>query len=212
MAAVGGELTGRAPPRAEAESLARIWTVPNAISLARLGLAAGFVVALFSHNGRVIAFVLLGLAGITDFLDGYIARRFEQVTTIGKVIDPLIDRVVIVTAIVAISVFGAVPIWLAAVVVGRDAVVSAGVLVLAALGASRIDVNWFGKAGTFGLMCALPLMVLGHGHGSWAHAVTVTAWVIVVPALLLLAVATVLYLPAGKRSLASGRASAGSSK
>lgn len=183
--------------------------MPNAISIARLGLLAGFDVALFTYRARVVAFVLLALAGITDFLDGYVARRFSQVTTVGKVIDPLIDRVVVTTAIISMAVYGAVPIWLAVVVVGRDALVSVGVLALASLGAARIDVNWFGKAGTFGVMCAFPLFVLGHGPGAWSTAVTVVAWVVVAPALALLAVATALYLPAAKQALASGRRETG---
>ena len=77
----------------------------------------------------------------------------------------------LITAIISIVVFGAVPVWLAAVVVGREVLVSATVLVLASLGAARIDVNWFGKAGTFGLMCAFPLFVLAHGPGGWTRGV-----------------------------------------
>ena len=90
------------------------------------------------------------LTGITDFLDGYIARHRDQVTTLGKIIDPTVDRIVLVTAIISVAVFGVVPIWLAVLVVGREAVVGGTVLVLAALGAVLIDVSWFGKAGTFG--------------------------------------------------------------
>ena len=189
----------------EAELLARIWTVPNAITISRLALAAGFVASLFVAHNRYAAFAFLALAGITDFLDGYVARRFDQVTTLGKVIDPLVDRVVLITAAIAIVVFGAVPVWLVAVVAGRDALVSVVVLVLAALGAARIDVNWFGKAGTFGLMCAFPLMVLAHGPGVWTRPVIVVAWVIVIPALGLLAIATAMYVPAARQALATGR-------
>ncbi len=99
--------------------------------------------------------------GVTDFLDGYLARRFHQVSTLGKVLDPVADRLVLVTGILAITVYGAVPAWLAGVVLGRELVVSLAVLALAAMGARRIDVLWVGKAGTFGLLCCFPLFLLG---------------------------------------------------
>ena len=168
-------------------------------------LLGAFLAALFPLHERVVAFFLLAVTGFTDFLDGYIARHQDQVTTIGKIIDPSVDRVVLITAAIAVVVFGAVPVWLAVVVLGREFIVSATVLVLAALGAARIDVNWFGKAGTFGLMCDLPLFVLAHGPGGWTHAVEVAAWVIVVPALAFSFYGAVLYVPAARRALAAGR-------
>jgi cardiolipin synthase (CMP-forming) len=186
----------------------RIWTIPNAITLSRLFLAAGFVAALFAANDRVLAFLLLALAGVTDFLDGYVARHTGQVSTVGKVIDPSIDRMVLATAVIASTVYGAIPVWLCAVVVARDAVVSGIVLALAALGAARIDVNWYGKAGTFGLMCAFPLMVLGDGQSLFDSIVKVVAWICAVPALGLLLVATALYVPVARSALAAGRSHA----
>jgi cardiolipin synthase len=196
---------GAAPTRDEAALLARVWTLPNVITLSRLVLLGGFLATLFPLHERVTAFFLLALTGITDFLDGYIARHRDQVTTLGKIIDPTVDRIVLVTAIISIAVFGAVPIWLAALVVGREAVVGGTVLVLAALGAARIDVSWFGKAGTFGLMCDFPLFLLAHGPGGWTHAVEVAAWVIVVPALAFSLYAMITYVPRARQALAAGR-------
>ena len=74
------------------------------------------------------------VVGVTDFLDGYVARRLHQVSTLGKVLDPTADRLVLVTGVIAIAVYGAVPGWLAGVVLGRELLVSVAVLVLAALG------------------------------------------------------------------------------
>lgn len=205
MTAVDGELAGPALPPTTPDGLDRIWTLPNAITLCRLFLVAGFVAALFVAHDRILAFILLGAAGATDFLDGYVARRTGQVTTIGKVIDPSADRVVLATAVIASTVYGAIPVWLCAVVVARDAVVSTMVLVLASLGAARIDVNWYGKAGTFGLMCAFPLMVLGDGQSLFDSTMRVLAWVCAMPALGFLLIATILYLPAAKSTLATAR-------
>lgn len=205
MTAVDGDLAGQALPPSTPAGLDRIWTLPNAITVCRLFLVGGFVAALFVADDRILAFVLLAVAGATDFLDGYVARHTGQVTTIGKVIDPSVDRVVLATAVISSTVYGAIPVWLCAVVIARDAVVSGIVIVLAALGAARIDVNWFGKAGTFGLMCAFPLMVLGDGQSHFDAVVKVLAWICAVPALGFLAVATVLYIPSATRALASGR-------
>ncbi|MGA8296017.1 MAG: CDP-alcohol phosphatidyltransferase family protein [Acidimicrobiales bacterium] len=205
MTATDGDLTGRALQPPSSDGSDRIWTVPNAITICRLFLAGGFVAALFAAHDRALAFVLLGIAGATDFFDGYLARRIGQVTTVGKIIDPSVDRLVLVTAVIASAVYGAIPVWLCAVVVARDALVSGTVLVLAALGAARIDVNRYGKAGTFGLMCAFPLMILGDGQSLFDDVMKVLAWVCAVPALSLLAVATALYIPAAKNALATGR-------
>ncbi|MGA9076946.1 MAG: CDP-alcohol phosphatidyltransferase family protein [Acidimicrobiales bacterium] len=205
MASTYDPSTGAATTGDADALLARVWTLPNAITVSRLVLLGAFIAALFPLHERVVAFFLLAVTGITDFLDGYIARHHNQVTTIGKIIDPSVDRVVLITSVVCVVAFGAVPVWLAVVVLGREVIVSATVLVLAALGAARIDVNWFGKAGTFGLMCDLPLFVLAHGPGGWTHAVEITAWVIVVPALAFSFWGAVLYVPAARRALAAGR-------
>lgn len=205
MTAVDGDLTGKTSPPSASDGRDQVWTLPNVITLCRLFLAGGFVAALFVANDRVLACVLLAAAGATDFLDGYVARHTGKVTTIGKVLDPSVDRLVLATAVIASTVYGAIPIWLCAVVVARDAVVSLIVLVLAALGAARVNVNWYGKAGTFGLMCAFPLMVLGDGHSAFDSVVKVLAWLCTAPALGFLLIATVLYVPSAKHALSAGR-------
>ena len=179
------------------------------MTLLRLGLLAGFGALLFVAGERVAADALLAATGATDFLDGYVARHFNQVSTLGKVIDPAADRIVLATAIVSIAVYGAVPSWLAVFVLVRESLVSAAVLFLAAIRAPRIDVSWLGKAGTFGMFVCFPLFLLGDGPGSAAHAVRVLAWVLTVPSLALSVTATAAYLPAVGRSLAEMRRSTG---
>ncbi|HVC25792.1 MAG TPA: CDP-alcohol phosphatidyltransferase family protein [Acidimicrobiales bacterium] len=190
---------------ADQVELDRLVTVPNVLSVARLALLAVFGVLLFTAGYRVVAALVLGLAGITDFLDGYIARRFHQVSNLGKVLDPTVDRVALTMSVVSIVVYGAIPVWLAVVVLGREVFVTVTVLVLAKMGAKRFDVLWIGKAGTFGLMLSLPLFLGGHGPGTWARVLTDATWFVAVPALLASLASVVAYVPLAKDALAQGR-------
>lgn len=187
------------------DGLDRVWTLPNVISLTRIMLLGVFCWLLAGPNDRIAATLVLMFVGVTDFLDGYLARRFNQVSTLGKVLDPVADRVVLVTGVLAIEVYGAVPAWLAAVVLGRELLVSAAVVALAALGARRIDVLWVGKAGTFGLLCCFPLFLLGDERATWARVLTDVTWVAVVPALVFSFVAAAAYVPHARRALGERR-------
>ena len=163
--------------------LSRILTIPNALSLSRILLVGVYLTLLFHSNYRVLATIVLAIAGFTDFADGYLARRLHQVTTLGKILDPTADRILLGAAISSMVVYGAVPVWLAAVVLGREGIVAGAVLVLAARGAPRIDVSRTGKIATLGLMVCFPLLLLGHGSGQPAHVVGIIAWVLLVPSL-----------------------------
>ncbi|MFZ0172496.1 MAG: CDP-alcohol phosphatidyltransferase family protein, partial [Acidimicrobiales bacterium] len=182
--------------------LDRIWTVPNLLSVGRLALVGIFLWLLFGEHERIAATVVLMVTGTTDFLDGYVARRLHQVTTLGKVLDPTADRIVLGAGVIAIAAYGAVPWWLAGVVLGREVVVSAAVLALAAIGARRIDVLWVGKAGTFGLMGCFPLFLLGDSAARWARDVRDVTWVLLVPALAFSLTAALAYIPLARRALA----------
>jgi cardiolipin synthase len=191
--------------RGEDGSLDRVWTVPNVISFARIMLLGLFCWLLFGPDLRIAATVVLMVVGATDFLDGYLARRLHQVSTMGKVLDPLADRLVLVTGVIAITVYGAVPVWLAVVVLGREVLVSAAVMVLAALKVRRIDVLWVGKAGTFGLLCCFPLFLLTDERATWARVLRDVTWVALVPALILSFVAAAAYVPLARRALEERR-------
>jgi cardiolipin synthase len=184
---------------------ARIVTVPNALSLARLGGLALFCYLLFVKNEQVWAAAVLAITCATDFIDGIIARRFNQVTTIGKVLDPTADRIVVITGMISILVYGAVPLWLGVIVISREVLVSAAVLLLAALGAKRIDVLWVGKAGTFGLMGCFPLFLASYGTATWQHVLRDITWVLIVPALALSLYAAASYVPLAREALRAGR-------
>ncbi|MDQ6928509.1 MAG: CDP-alcohol phosphatidyltransferase family protein [Actinomycetota bacterium] len=155
----------------------RVLTIPNALSLGRLACVPVFLWLMFGRRNRVAAAVLLGSLGITDWVDGYVARRFNQVSTVGKVLDPTADRVLLISGIVAILVDGSVPRWIGWLAVSREVTVGAGALTLAAMGARRVDVQWAGKCGTFGLMVAFPLFLLSKGESfRWRRQARVAAW------------------------------------
>jgi cardiolipin synthase len=184
----------------------RILTVPNLITLVRLSCLPLFVYLLLGAEDEAAAGFLLAALGATDWVDGYVARRFHQVSTVGKVLDPLADRLLFFVAIVTIIVAGAAPLWFCIAVLVREVAVAGATLVLAALGARRIDVTWYGKAGTFGLMFAFPLFLAGASDLSWADVGLALAWVCGIPGLALSYTAAVMYVPLGAAALRDGRA------
>lgn len=200
-AADGAAATDDTEHSEEGAGLERIWTLPNVLTVGRLGLLGVFVWLLFGEHARVAATVVLMVTGTTDFLDGYAARHLHQVTTLGKVLDPAADRIVVVTGVIAIAVYGAVPWWLAGGVLGREVLVSGAVLALAAMGAPRVEVLWVGKAGTFGLMCCFPLFLLSDAKADWARVLRDVTWGALVPALVFSLAAAVAYVPLAHRAL-----------
>jgi cardiolipin synthase len=186
----------------------RILTVPNAVSVARLSCIPLFLWLLFGRDQRGDAAILLAVLGATDWVDGYIARRFHQVSTLGKILDPTADRLLLAVGVVAILIDGSVPVVVGVLTIVRESLVGATVLALAALGARRIDVTWTGKAGTFGLLCAYPLFLAGNSDLFWADSADVLAWLCAVPGLVLSYIAVAGYIPLARRALAEGRAGA----
>jgi cardiolipin synthase len=175
------------------------------VTVARLALLPVYVWLLFTTGHELAAGFLLGTLGATDWVDGYLARRLHQVTTLGKVLDPIADRVLVVTAVVTIGIHGAVPWWFAAATLAREVLVSVTVLALASLGAARIDVLWIGKAGTFGLMTAYPLLLMADGPAGWQAVLHDVAWPIGLFSLALAWIAAFSYVDPARRALANGR-------
>ena len=184
----------------------RVLTVPNLVTLVRLLCLPWFLWLLFAQDDRYGAAILLGCLGATDWVDGYIARRFDQVSTFGKILDPVTDRLLFFVGAGGILIDGSVPAWFAIAVLAREALVSVATLTLAALGARRIDVTWFGKAGTFGLMMAFPFFLVAASNAFWNDIAQVGAWVTGIPGLVLSYYALALYVPIGLQALRDGRA------
>ncbi len=184
----------------------RVVTVPNVISLARLLCLPVFVYLLFGRDNRAAAASLLAILGATDWIDGYIARHYDQVSDVGKILDPVADRLLFFVGVGAILVDGTVPVWFAGAVLIREVAVGATTVVFGLMGARRVDVTWFGKAGTFGLMFAFPMFLASESTLGWADTARVCAWVSGIPGLTFSYVAWALYLPLGTRALREGRA------
>jgi cardiolipin synthase len=199
-------LTTSGAPQAADSSLDRVVTLPNIISISRLGLLAWALVLLFASHARVTAAIVLAVAGSTDFLDGQIARRFGQVSNLGKVLDPVVDVVVLMSAVVAVAVYGGAPWWFAGVVLARETHMIVTGLTLRKMGARPVEVIFAGKCATFGLMATFPALLLGDGLGTAAHAWRVVGWVLGVPSLALSLITVVLYIPIARAALAGGRA------
>jgi cardiolipin synthase len=190
----------------EQEGLDRVLTAPNVITMVRLLCIPLFVWLLFGLHHQTWAAILLAVLGATDWVDGHVARRYGQVSTLGKVLDPAADRLLVGTAVITVIIHGAVPLWFGLATIAREVLVSVMVLGLASLGAARIDVLWVGKAGTFGLMCAYPAFLLGHGTAGWQGPVRDVAWFAGLVGLALAYIAAASYVAPARTALRDGRA------
>ncbi|MDE3065879.1 MAG: CDP-alcohol phosphatidyltransferase family protein [Acidobacteriota bacterium] len=186
----------------------RTWA--NLVTLVRLAMLPVFVWLLFGTGHRAWAAWLLAVLGATDWVDGFLARRLGQVSTIGKVIDPVADRLLVIVGLIAVAAAGGVPWWFAGATLARELVVSLMNLTLAALGAARIDVLWWGKVSTFALMFSYPLFLLtSNAHhralSGWQHDARAACWAIGVMGLTLAWVVLAGYVRPALRALRTGR-------
>ncbi len=157
-------------PAAPSPSRAGEWkTIPNLLSFARLALTPllGWLIIKGHSN---VATALFAVMGITDYLDGQIARRTNTVTDLGTTLDPVSDRVLVMVAIVSMMIGRTdgvgphvLPLWLGVPILLREAVLSGAFLLLARRGFGKPKVLRVGKTATFALLCALPMLVLDHG-------------------------------------------------
>lgn len=137
----------------------RILTVPNLLSLVRL-LVMPLVWVDIVGDRPVRALVVLAILVSTDWIDGYVARRFDQVSRLGKVLDPISDRILIAIVVVALGVAGIVPWWALGLVLLRDVAVAGIGVVMLLRGRQPPAVTRTGKAATFGLMWVFPTLLL----------------------------------------------------
>jgi cardiolipin synthase len=186
----------------------RTWA--NLVTLIRLALLPVFLWLLFDTGHRAIAAWLLASLGATDWIDGFLARRLGQVSNIGKIIDPVADRLLVIVGLFAVAAAHGVPWWFAGTTLAREVIVSVLTVVLAALGAARIDVLWWGKVSTFALMTCYPLFLLTtNDHRTalapWQHDVRDATWVVAVAGLALAWVVLFGYVRPALRALRTGR-------
>jgi cardiolipin synthase (CMP-forming) len=164
------------PAQATPDPLDRVATVPNLLSAIRILLIPVFV-ALIVHQGTEEAGLLLMAAVVsTDWIDGYIARRTGQVTNLGKVLDPVADRLAIAAGLLALVARDAFPLWGALLVIVRDALILVVGGAILAVRRVRIDVRWIGKAATLALMVGIPLVAWGNFGLFLAAATRAAGW------------------------------------
>jgi cardiolipin synthase len=152
-----------------------ILNIPNVLSSLRIALVPVFLWLLLEEL-FVPAITVLAIAGLTDFLDGYLARKLNQTTKLGKILDPVADRLYIFATLLALSATGYVPWWLAALVILRDLLMLISLPVLASVGHRSLPVHYLGKASTFALLYAFPLLLMGKIFTDAAFIITPIAW------------------------------------
>ena len=153
----------------------RILPVPNVISMLRLALVPVFAV-LIVRGEDVWALTVLAVSGASDWLDGVIARRFDQVSRLGKVLDPAADRLFILVTMVALVWRDVIPLWLVLVLVTRDVLLACLMPFLARQRYGPLPVHFAGKAATFALLYAFPLLLLAEAPGVLGTAAAVLGW------------------------------------
>jgi cardiolipin synthase len=149
--------------------------VPNLLSILRLALVPVFLYFLLNEK-HLTAIAVLAMASLTDYLDGVFARKYNQITRLGQLLDPAADRLYIFSTLIAMSVTGHIPAWLAAVVIGRDLMLAIVYPILATHGYGPLPVHYLGKAGTFSLLYAFPLLLLANIWTAAEFIVLPIAW------------------------------------
>ncbi|BCI53493.1 CDP-diacylglycerol--glycerol-3-phosphate 3-phosphatidyltransferase [Mycolicibacterium litorale] len=173
----------------------RVLTVPNALSVLRLVLVPVFLWLLFGAHANAWAVGVLMFSGFSDWADGKIARLVDnQSSRLGELLDPLVDRIYMVTVPLALAVHGSVPWWFVLTLLGRDAVLAATLPLLRSRGLAALPVTYLGKAATFALMSGFPLVLLGQWDAQWSRVVLACGWGFLIWGMALYLWSGVLYL------------------
>jgi cardiolipin synthase len=184
----------------------KIATLPNLITLIRLLTLPVFVTMLLVNEQRAGAALLLGVLGMTDWVDGWIARRFNQTSQFGMVFDPFVDRALFVVGTGSVLIDGGVPLWFCVCILVREVFVGLMMTIGTLVGMKRFPVSIWGKRYTFLLMTAVPLLLLGTSTHVTADAAWLGGWFLGIPGLVMSYVVGVLYIPVVLRNVRLGRA------
>jgi CDP-diacylglycerol---glycerol-3-phosphate 3-phosphatidyltransferase len=161
--------------------------LPNALTLGRIFLIPFVVVVLLTTriaNWATWGAGLFLAAAVTDMLDGYLARRRGQVTTLGRLLDPIADKLLISSALISLVQLGIAPAWMVTIIIGREFAVS-GLRSIAAHEGFSIDVSTLGKGKMVAQVAAVTGLILGRVHGGWIlFTARMLLWAVVVFALL----------------------------
>ncbi len=159
-------------------------TWPNAITFVRLLCIPLFLWLLFGRDNRAAAAWLLGALGATDWVDGWVARRFDMSSEFGRLFDPTVDRLMFFVAIPAILIDGSIPLVVAILGLGRELLVALVSVASVAIGGGTLAVTWAGKTAAFLMMFAVPMFLGAESTLSYAPVLGWLAWIFAVPGLL----------------------------
>ena len=160
-----------------------IFTIPNAISIIRIGMVPVFIWLLLGRDDPTNAGWLLAVIGTTDWVDGFLARKLNQVSEIGKFLDPAADRLAVAAAVIVGWISGDLPWPVALAVIVREVVIAIGALIVGVGARSKIPVRYIGKVATLGLYFALPAFFVANGTDTaWLE---LAAWIVAIPSLIL---------------------------
>ena len=154
----------------------RVWTLPNLLSMLRLAGVPVFLWLVLGPEADGWALGLLVASGITDFLDGWLARKLDQTSVVGQILDPVADRLYILAVVLGLAFREIIPWWVAVILPARDAFLWLLVPFLRTRGYSALPVHFLGKAATFNLLYAFPLLFIGDGSGSFEVLARVFGW------------------------------------
>ena len=187
----------------------RILTLPNALSIARLLGVPLFLWLVLGPEKDGWALLVLGVAGLTDYLDGWLARTLNQTSKVGQLLDPIADRLYILAVVIGLALRDIIPTWFAVMLPMRDIVLFAMVPLLRTRGYTALPVHFLGKAATACLLYAFPLLLLGDGKGTVATLADVFGWAFAIWGTGLYFWSGVLYIHQVYTLLREPRASAG---
>ena len=178
----------------EAAQTDRILTIPNVISFLRIALIPVFVALIVDRDTTRTGLVLFVIVVATDWVDGALARATGQVSDLGKILDPVADRLAIAAGLIALVIVDAFPLWAALLILIRDVGVLIAGLVLLSKRRTRIDVRYIGKVATFALMTSIALISWGNLGYLLAPATLVIGWAFYAAGIVEYYVATILYV------------------
>ncbi len=154
----------------------RVLTIPNIISIIRLAGVPLFLWLVLGPEADGWALAVLMLSGVTDWLDGYLARKLHQTSRFGQILDPVADRLYILAVVIGLAWRDIIPWWLAVLLPARDLLLWGLVPFLRTRGYHALPVHFLGKAATANLLYAFPLLLLGDGEGVIATLANVFGW------------------------------------
>jgi cardiolipin synthase len=164
------------PTTRDEQGSSAVFTLPNLLSVLRLAGVPLFLWLVLGPEEDAWALVVLMVSGVTDFLDGWLARKLDQQSVLGQILDPVADRLYILAVVVGLALRDIIPWWLALSLPLRDLLLWGLVPLLRTRGYSALPVHFLGKAATFNLLYAFPLLLLGDGDGAVATLAQLFGW------------------------------------